>query len=153
MFAQLFPRRLDADYRGARLAPWLLALVVTVKILQSLVSIFAGRSVAMTADGIPLNAYSLAGAQTVVAMFALLGIARLPFYSLCVLALARYRSAIPLMFALLALEYIGRSLALYFVPIARTGTAGGLIVNRVLFALMLVGLALSLWRRRDRAPT
>lgn len=152
MPGQFLPPRLDNSYHGSRLAPWLLGLVVTVKLLQSLVSIFLGRSVAMSADGIPLDAYTPAGAQTVVALFALLGIARLPFYALCLLVLARYRSAIPLMLALLALEYMARSLALYFVPIARTGTAGGLVVNRVLFAMMIVGLALSLWRRRDAPP-
>lgn len=153
MLARLFPQRLDADYRGSRFAPWLLALVVTVKSLQSVVSIFAGHYVAMSADGIPLDAYTPASAQTVVALFALLGIARLPFYALGVLALVRYRSAIPLMLALFALEYVGRSLALLYLPIARTGTAGGLVVNRVLFALMLIGLVLSLRRRRDVPAT
>ena len=111
MLAQLFPQRLDADYRGSRFAPWLLALVVIVKSLQSLVSIFAGHFVAMGADGIPLDTYTPAGAQTVVALFALLGIGRLPFYALCVLALARYRSAIPLMlafFGFLTTEWILR---------------------------------------------
>lgn len=153
MLAQLVPQRLDADYRGSRFAPWLLALVVTVKSLQSVVSIFAGHDVAMGADGIPLDTYTPAGAQTVVALFALLGIGRLPFYALCVLALVRYRSAVPLMFALFALEYVARSLALLYLPIARTGTAGGLVVNRVLFALMLIGLVLSLRRRGDAPPT
>jgi hypothetical protein len=152
MPGQFLPPRLDNSYHGSRLARWLLGLVVTVRILQSLVSIFRGHSVAMSADGIPLDAFTPAGAQTVVALLALLGIARLPFHALCLLVLARYRSAIPLMLALLALEYMARSLALVFVPIARTGTAGGLVVNRVLFVMMIVGLALSLWRRRDAPP-
>lgn len=150
MFADLIPQRFDADYRGSRIAPWLLGVVITVKILQSVMSIFNGHDIAMTADGVPLDTYGAAGAQAVVSLFALLGVARLPFYALCVLALARYRSAIPLMLALLALEYLARSLALVFLPIVRTGTAGGLIVNRVLFGVMLVGLILSLWRRSAR---
>ena len=152
MLGQLLPPRLDNTYVGSRLAPWFLGVVLAVKVAQSLVSIFMGHYVAMSADGIPLDTYTPAGARAVVALFALLGVARMPFFALCALALARYRSAVPLMLALFALEYLGRSLALVFIPIERTGTAGGLVVNRALFALMIVGLALSLRRRRDAAP-
>ena len=149
MLGQLLPPRLDNSYQGSRIAPWLLGVVVTIKLLQSVVSILLGASVASSADGIPLDTYTPAAAQTVIAMFALLGVVRLPFYALCVLALAKYRSAVPLMLALFSLDYVARSLVLYFVPIERTGTAGGLVVNQVLFALMVVGLVLSLRRRRD----
>lgn len=152
MPGQLLPQRLDNAYHGSRVAPWLLGIVLTIKLLQSLVSIFLGASVASSADGIPLDTYTPAAAQTVIAMFALLGIARFPFYALCVLALARYRSAIPLMLALFSLDYVVRSLVLLYVPIERTGQAGGLVVNQVLFALMVVGFVLSLRRRLDASP-
>jgi hypothetical protein len=58
---------------------------------------------------------------------------------------------IPFMFALLVLEYLSRRLILYVMPIVRTGTPPGTIVNLVLLALMIVGLALSRWRREDAA--
>lgn len=51
---------------------------------------------------------------------------------------------IPLMFALLSLEYLSRRLILHFLPIVRTGTPPGSVVNLVLLAVMIVGLALSL---------
>jgi len=57
----------------------------------------------------------------------------------------RYRAAIPLMFALLVLEFSGRQLILHFIPLVRTGTPPGPFVNIVLFFLTIVGLALSLW--------
>jgi hypothetical protein len=151
MFARLFPRALDADYRGSRVALWLFGVVVAVKSLQSLMSIFNGHNIARTADGIPLDTYGSAAAAAFVALFALLGVAKLPFYALCVAALARYRSAVPLLFALLALEYLARSAALYYLPIARTSQTGGLIVNRALFAMMLVGLWLAVRPVRDAA--
>lgn len=147
MLGQLLPARFDNAYLGSRIAPWLLGVVLTIKLLQSVVSIFIGASVASSADGIPLDTYGPAAQQTVIAMFALLGAARMPFYALGALALAKYRSAVPLMLALFSLDYVVRSLVLYYVPIERTGTAGGLVVNRVLFALMVVGLVLSLRRR------
>lgn len=147
MLGQLLPARFDNAYLGSRIAPWLLGVVLTIKLLQSVVSIFIGASVASSADGIPLDTYGPAAAQTVIALFALLGAARLPFYALCALVLARYRSAVPLMLALFSADYVLRTSLLYFVPIERTGTAGGLVVNQVLFALMVVGLVLSLRRR------
>jgi hypothetical protein len=152
MLGQLLPPRLDNAYHGSRVAPWLLGVVVTIKLLQSVMSVFLGASVASNADGIPLDTFTPAAAQTVIGMFALLGVARLPFYALCVLALAKYRSAVPLMLALFSLDYVVRSFVLYYVPIERTGPAGGLVVNQVLFALMVVGLVLSLRRRGDTTP-
>lgn len=147
MLSQLLPPRLDNDYHGSRIAPWLLGLVLTVKFLQSMMSIFRGAYVASSADGIPLDTYAPAAAQTFVAMFALLGSARLPFYALGALVLAKYRSAVPLLLALFSLDYVARSLVLYYLPIERTSDTGGLVVNQVLFALMVVGLVLSLRRR------
>jgi hypothetical protein len=58
---------------------------------------------------------------------------------------------VPLLFTLMALDYLARSLALYYLPIDRTSSIGGLMVNRVLFALMLLGLVLSLRPRRATA--
>jgi hypothetical protein len=50
---------------------------------------------------------------------------------------------IPLMFALVTFEYLSRRLILQFLPIVRTGTPPGSVVNLVLLAVMIVGLALS----------
>jgi hypothetical protein len=51
------------------------------------------------------------------------------------------------MFAMLLLEHLGRKLILHFLPIVTTGTPPGIFVNLGLLALMIGGLALSLWRR------
>ena len=152
MFNKMLPHRIDNTYRGHKLALWLFALVVLVKTLQSLMVIFNGDSIVRSADGIPLDTYTPAGAQTVLAIWALLGLERLIIFLLCVLVLVRYRSAVSFMLALLALEYLARQLVLYFVPLVRTGTPVGPVVNLVLFCLTVVGFALSLWKKdRDSA--
>jgi hypothetical protein len=147
---QLLPQRIDNDYSGHRLALWLFGLVVSVKIVQNLVAIFAGHSVLISADGIPLDTFTPAGAQTLLAVWALSGLYRLILYLLCVLVLMRYRSAIPFMFAVQALEFLAARVILHFIPLVRIGTPPGPIVNRILFALMIVGLVLSLWNRGER---
>jgi hypothetical protein len=145
--AELLPRRLDNEYRGSRFALWLFGLVVAMKSTQSLAIIFNGYSTAMGADGIPLDSFTPVVAQTVVAVFAQGSLWRLFFCLLCGLVLLRYRNAVPLMFGLLALNYLASQLVLGFVPLPRVGAPIGPLVNLLLFVVMLVGLGLSLWRR------
>ena len=61
--------------------------------------------------------------------------------------LLRYRTAVPLMFALLALNYLAAQLVFAVRATASCGGAGRAVVNLLLFIAMLVGLWFSLWRR------
>ena len=147
MFDQLLPQTIDNTYRGHRLALWLFGLLLFMKLAVSLNSIFNGYSVASSADGIPLDTYPPAAARTIVALFALFGLAHFMICLLGILVLVRYRSMIPFMFALLLVEHLSRRLILLLIPIVRVGTPPAFAVNLVLAALMIAGLALSLWRR------
>jgi hypothetical protein len=150
MFDKLLPQPIDNTYRGYKVALWLFGLVVGVTIAQGVFVILNGYSTVMGADGIPLDTYTPAAAQTVVALWAQRGLSRLIISLLCVLVLARYRSAIPLMFALLMLNYLASQLIFQFIPVVRTGTPPGPIVNMIMFAVMIIGLALSLRSRGIR---
>jgi hypothetical protein len=143
VLSRLLPEHFDNTFRGNRIGIWLFALVVFVQTGQGLMSVFNGRYAASAPDAIPLGSYSSAAADTVVALFALLGLLRLVICLLCVLALLRYRAMIPLMFTLLVLEYLSRRVILHVLPIERSGAPPGSVVNLVLLALMIVGLALS----------
>lgn len=151
MFDKVLPQRIDNAYRGNKLAIWLLGLVVGVMILQSVFVLFNGHSTLINADGIPLDTYPPAAAQTVLALFELRGLSRLIISLLCLVVLVRYRSAIPLMFGILVLNFLATQLILWFTPLVRTGTPPGPIVNLIMFALMIIGLALSLWGRGNRS--
>lgn len=144
MLDRILPRHADNTYRGFRLALWLFALLVLMKLAMSVNSIFNGRGVATSADGIPLDTFTPAGAQAVVSLFASWGLAHLTIGLLCIVVLIRYRALVPLMFALVLLEHLSRRLISYYMPIARTGSPPAPIVNVVLFTLEIAGLALSL---------
>jgi len=144
LFNHLLPQRVDNSYRGTKLALWLFALLVFMKVGMSLNSIFNGHVVASTADGIPLDTFTPAGAQAEVSLFALWGLAHLMICLLCIMVLVRYRAMVPFMFALLLLEHLSRKLILQVMPIVRTGTPTSFYVNLVLLTVMIVGLALSL---------
>jgi hypothetical protein len=150
MFQRLLPRHIDNAYHGYKAALWLFAVIVLMKSAVGLNSIFNGRSVALSADGIPLDTYTPAGAQAVVSAFAAWGLAQFVICLICLLALVRYRAMVPLMFTLLLLEHLCRRLLFWVMPIARTATPPGFYVNLLLTALLVVGLALSLRGRGGR---
>jgi hypothetical protein len=153
MFDKLFPRRIDNAYHGHKAALWIFGLVVALKITQSVGVISSGHSIARDADGIPLEAYTADAAKTAVALFAQGSLWRLTFGLLCALVLLRYRSAIPMMFALLVLNYLAGELVFQFAPLIRMGTPPGPIVNLIAFVLMVIGLVLSLWGRSARTQS
>src|SRR4051812_15416846 len=117
MLDALLPRAIDNTYRGHRVALWLFGLVVAVRMLQSLAVIFNGYSTAINADGLPLDTYPPAAAQTAVALFAQASLWRLTVCAVCVVALARYRSAVPFMFVVLILNYLAAQLLFRFAPL------------------------------------
>jgi hypothetical protein len=151
MFERVLPQSLDNEYRGSKLALWLFGLVVLIKSVQSLSIILAGNYTAMGADGIPLDTFPPAVAQTVLAVFAQQSLWRLTFCLLCLIALLRYRSAVPLMFALLVVNYLAGQIIFRFVPLPRVGTPPGPVINLIIFSLMVVGLVLSVWPSTRKA--
>ena len=154
MLDLVLPPRIDNSFRGHRLALWFFVPVVVMKTGIALATILNGRNAAQSADGIPLETFGAAGAQAVVALFAIWGLSQLVFSVLGVLALTRYRALVPLVFVLLLVEHLARKWILLVKPIVRTGTAPGTYINLVLLALMIGGLALSLWQReREGAAT
>jgi hypothetical protein len=145
----LFPPAIDNTYRGRASALWILGVVLLLKTIMSVNSIVNGYAVARDADGIPLDAYPPAAAQTIVALLALFGLGHLLLAALSLLALARYRSLVPFMFGILIVELVSRKTILYALPIARTGAPPASAINLAILGFLLAGLALSLWKRVD----
>lgn len=147
MLDMLFPQRADNAYRGHTLALWIFGLLVLVRTAIALGSIFNGYTAASSADGIPLDSFPPTASRTILSLFALLGVSQLVLSVVCILVLVRYRALVPLMFVLLLLYQLSRKLVLYFLPVPRTGAPPVSAINLVLLGMMIVGLALALWKR------
>ena len=145
---RLFPTRIDNAYQGSKIALWILGLMVAVRTMQSVMILITGSSIAQSADGIPLDTYPAAAAQTIVALFALSAVNRLVISLICVVVLVRYRRAVPLMFLLLLVTYAAGQLVGRVFPIVRVGQPPAVVVNLTLLGLTILGLVLSLWKRR-----
>jgi hypothetical protein len=142
---RIFPRQMDNNFRGHRLALWLFGLFVLIRLPIGFKSVFDSYATATTADGIPLNSYGAAAAQTVVQMFALLGLNVLVLPALGVIALIRYRAMIPMMYLMmLALALGSRAIHFAYPDVSAGGVQPiGFYVNLGLLAVLLLGFALS----------
>ena len=148
MVGRVFPDRVDNNYAGYRIAVWLLALIAASRVFMGANIILNTGHVAKTADRIPLDQFPPDAAQTVTAMFALLGLFHLLFAIVALLVVFRYRALVSFVYLLLLAQLIGSRLILTAHPIPRADAPPvGFTVNLVIGALLLIGFVLSLLRR------
>jgi hypothetical protein len=145
---QILPRSIDNAYRGHKLAFLPFGLLVLLRLVIGLNSIFNGYQVMTNADGISLGSFPPAAVQALVSVWALLGLSRVVIALLCVLVLVRYRGMVPIMFVLLLLQHVAGIAITYFLPLVNTRAPDASIVNLASITLLVVGLGLSLWKRR-----
>jgi hypothetical protein len=144
MLTRLLPRQFDNHYRGAKAALWIFGVLTFVNLAIAFGGIFAPDGGAK-ADGIPLADYGPAAAQAVLGISAYLGLSDLLMCALGVLSLLRYRAMVPLMYVVIVVDHLGHKGINLLKPIARApGTSHGSIVSLALFAVTILGLALSI---------
>ena len=154
MLARLFPSQFDNRYQGWRTALWLLGLLLALRLVMSVNSIFNTEQVAAGADKFPLASYGGDGARAVLMLFALHALAELMIALVGVLALARYRAMVPFVFLLLSAEHVARRLIVQGYAIERSApTTAAYVINYGMLALLLGGLLLSLIPARKRRST
>lgn len=142
---RLFPARIDNRFPGHRLAIWLFALFVALRLIMGTNSILNTRAVATGADGMALDSLPTAAAESLLLMFALLSLSQLMLALLSLIALIRYKALIPLMYLVLLVEHLGRRALVLMQATDRAETLPvGAYINMGLLALLVAGLALSL---------
>jgi MYXO-CTERM domain-containing protein len=152
MLDRILPKQADNRFGGHRAALWLLGLFIALKIVMGVNSIFNTESVAVGADGIPLDSYGPAAARQVLTLFALTALGQLTLALVGLTALVRYRALVPFMFAVLLAEQIARRLIVQSHAVVRAdGGSPGLSINLGLMALLALGLLLSLIPVRQRS--
>lgn len=149
MFARLFPSQFDNRFQGWRAALWLLGLLLALRLVMSVNSIFNTEQVAAGADKFPLASYGADGARAVLMLFALHSLAELMLVAVGIAALVRYRAMVPFVFLLLTAEHVARRLIVQGYAIERSAaTTAAYVVNYGMLALLVAGLVLALIPRR-----
>jgi len=145
MLSRLFPAQADNRYDGHRSALWLLGLLIALKLVVSVNSIFNTAAVAAGADGIPLDSYSPAAVRDVLTLFALTGLGQLALALIALTALIRWRALVPFLYLVSIGEQFARRLIVQEYAIARPESSPIVwYVTYGVLALLALGLVLSL---------
>jgi len=149
LLERLFPRQVDNGFDGHRSALWLLGLLVALKLVVALNSIFNTQAVAAGADGIPLDSFAPAAAREVLTLFALTALGQLVLALIALAALVRWRALVPFLYLVSLAELIARRLIVESNDLTRAASSPvAWYVTWGVMGLVTLGLALSLLPRR-----
>ncbi|HEX8572205.1 MAG TPA: hypothetical protein VF759_05590 [Allosphingosinicella sp.] len=151
LLERLFPKQVDNRFDGHRAALWLLGLLIALKLVISLNSIFNTASVAQGADGIPLDSFAPEAGLEVLRLFAMLALAQLMLALIALAALIRWRALVPFLYLVSLGEQLARRAIAETHDVARASSSpvGGYVTYGIL-ALLALGLLLSLLPARGR---
>lgn len=151
MLDRLFPRQVDNRFDGHRSALWLLGLLIALKLVVGLNSIFNTATVAQGADGIPLDSFGPVAAREVLTLFALTALGQLILALVALVALVRWRALVPFLYLVSLVEMLARRLIVRTHDVTHAAASPiAWYVTWGVLALLALGLALSLIPARGR---
>lgn len=156
MLERIFPKQFDNVFRGHFLAIWLFGAIALMELAMATNSIVNTRTVAASADAIPIDRFINGGAQAVVALFALAGFFRLLLALQSLLVLIRYRAMIPFMFLMWLVLHLGSKALLVLHPVARSGVSSAQLGSAFVYAIiamLFLGFALAFASTSKRAAS
>ncbi len=148
IFENLLPDKIDNTLRGSKIPYYLFALYAIISTVRSCIHLLSPDGGAGTIAGLDL---SVAGADGIIFAFALWGSSQLLFALMQLLAVIRYRSLVPFMWLMLALEVLLRELVGKMKPVTFAHTPPGAIGNQIILPLAALMVVWSLWSATRQA--
>ena len=147
----LLPEVADNKFKGNRIAYWVLWIYVLKSFFAGFVHMFASDGGAQSIGSVKLDSFTQGGADSVVTMFGLWGMEQFVIGLIVLVILWRYKSLIPLAWAIYAIEYSGRALSHVFTPgLVTEHTPPGVMVDTVLVPLAIAMLIFAIFTtKRD----
>jgi hypothetical protein len=146
----LFPEVADNVFKGNRIAYWVLWFYVFKSIFAGFVHMFASDGGAQSIGSVKLDSFTQGGADSVVTMFGLWGMEQFVIGLIVLVILWRYKSLIPLAWAIYAVEYSGRALSHEFTPgLVTEKTPPGVMVDTLLVPLAIVMLIFAIYTQKE----
>ena len=144
---RIFPKQVDNNYSGYRIASIFFLFIVIITIARSLVHILAPDGGASSIAGINTSGES---GSNIISLFAFWGLSQLLMGFVYVVVYLRYKSLIPFMYVLILLEYSGRTVIGLFKPLNSAHIPPGAIGDYILVPLAIIMLTLSLKRPKKK---
>ncbi len=148
MLSRIFPKQIDNDYRGLKLAIWILVLFLLARTFASVTQIglnplWSNPEVLQGVEGVPLDKFSTKATNAAIVLFGWWGATNLMLNVLGFITVVRYRAMIPLVYLLIAGSHIGQVVLADTAPIAGMLGAGA---SRPIIgvAVLLIGFGMSL---------
>ena len=150
IFDILLPAQIDNTIRGTKIPFYIFTLYAIVSTVRSCIHLLSSDGGAGTIAGMDL---SVAGADGIIFAFALWGSSQLLFAMIQLLAVIRYRSLIPFMWLMLALEILLRELVGKMKPVTFAHTPPGAVGNQIILPLAVMMVVWSLWSGSKKTET
>lgn len=146
MLKTLFPKVADNNYKGHKIAKWVLMIYVFKSFFSGSVHLFAPDGGAQSIASIALDQFSKEGADTVITIFGMWGLEQLVIGVVAVVILLRYKSLIPFLWCVYALEYTLRGIAHFFTPgVHSINTPPGALADNILIPVAISMFLFSLY--------
>jgi len=140
----LFPKIVNNNYKGHKIAKWFLYLYVFRQIGASFVHMFTADGGAQSIASITLDAFSTDAAGAVISMFGMWGMEQLVIGLIIIVILTRYKSLIPAAWLVYSIEFIGRFMMKYITPgVPTTHTPPGVLLDYMFVPLAIIMLIVS----------
>ncbi len=160
MMNRIFPKNIDNNYQGSKIAIAILAIITIVKLLMGINiggfnPLVSTKEILTSVDAIPLDTYPLEASRTIISMAQSWGLDMLILSLLSILIMFKYRAAIPIMFLIYLSENcireapaLIRILGNFF---AGTTLSTAAMINLSLIVFLFVGLILSIYNPLAKA--
>ena len=153
MLARVFPKYFDNEFIGYKFSLWIFYALTALTLWRSQHHLFAPDGGAESIASIPLSSYAEAPADTIVGVFSLWGLSQLIIGLIYLVACIRYKSMIPLLYLLAALEYLVRfGYVGVYKSIETSGTAPGAVINLPFAIAFTVLFFFSISRPKNGTP-
>jgi len=150
MLKILLPENADNTYKGHKIAEWLLYLYIFKSFFAGCVHMFASDGGAMSIGSVTLDAFSQGAADSVITVFGLWGMEQFVIGVIALIIIRRYKSLIPLLWAIYALEYFGRFATKFFTPgLVTANIPPGAVADIVLIPLAMIMFIIALYTSRN----
>ena len=150
MFGRLFPKEFDNAYRGHWLALVILGLLLFLRVAQTGMGLVDPVFVIRGPDGILLDTFNAPAQAAFTYVFRLLCFLNILVCLIGLLALARYRAMVPLIYLVLLVLLAGMTAIRLLYPIPRAPEAPGGMIVLAMLAVTLLGCLLSVLDTRKK---
>lgn len=146
MLKILLPEEASNTYQGHKLTKYFLYFYVFKSFFAGCVHMFAADGGAQSIGSVALDTFTKGGADSFITMFGMWGMEQFVIGLIALVILWKYKSLIPMLWAVYAIEYTGRVLIPHFKPgLVTAHTPPGAVMDTVLVPLAILMFIIALY--------